>query len=92
MNNLDNYLDSLLKAIGQANSLNDNCSPSDTDNYRSNITNILFISQDDSNIDEWSPDLNQNIGKTQSNIPKDLHEKDDRLNKLKQILTFFENK
>jgi hypothetical protein len=92
MQRLDNYLDSLLKAIGQANSLDDNCSPTDTDNYRSNIANTLFISQEDSNIDEWNPDLNQNIGKTQSTVPKNIHEKDSRLNKLKEILTFFENK
>jgi hypothetical protein len=68
LKNLQLYLDFFVKKA-QTISLDDQSNPNDIENYRSSINNILFISQDDANINNWDPQLNQNIGKPSSTAP-----------------------
>lgn len=68
IHNLINFVNSFVKNA-QALSLDDMAKPEDIDNYRSEIVNTLFISQDDANINNWNPQTNQNIGKPNSTAP-----------------------
>lgn len=59
----------LLAKFGQAN-LDDLGSPSEPDRLSGTPLNSLFISQEDSKLDEWNPNGNQNQGVQGSTTPK----------------------
>jgi len=61
----------LLAKFGQA-TLDDLGDPSDSNRFSGTPLNSMFISQEDSNLDEWSPGGNQNQGREGSTTPKKL--------------------
>jgi hypothetical protein len=61
----------LIAKFGQA-TLDDLGDPSDPDRLSGTPMNSMFISQEDSKSDEWSPGNNQNQGREGSTTPKNL--------------------
>jgi hypothetical protein len=58
----------LLSKFGQAN-LDDLGNPSDPNRLSGTPLNSMFISQEDSKLDEWTPENNQNQGRQGSSTP-----------------------
>ena len=61
----------LLNKFGQA-TLDDLGDPSDPNRLSGTPLNSMFISQEDSKLDEWTPENNQNQGRQGSTTPKKL--------------------
>ena len=61
----------LLDKFGQA-TLDDLGDPSDPNRISGTPLNSMFISQEDSKLDEWTPENNQNQGRQGSSTPKKL--------------------
>jgi hypothetical protein len=62
----------LIAKFGQAN-LDDLGDPSDSNRLSGTPMNSMFISQEDSKLDEWSPGNNQNQSQTGSTTPKNIN-------------------
>jgi hypothetical protein len=63
---------SILQKLGQAN-LDDLGDPSDPNRLSGTPLNSMFISQEDSKLDEWTPGNNQNQSQTGSTTPKNTN-------------------
>jgi hypothetical protein len=96
INDLNQTLN-LLEKFGQAN-LDDLGDPSDPNRLSGTPLNSMFISQEDSKLDEWTPENNQNQGRQGSstpiknpssgknNIKKNTPNIDDRMQQLTKLM------